>query len=441
MRGRGFVVRRSWVVLFALTALAVPAAYCQEAPKKDEKVTLELRDAPLSAVLKALAARQGLTLVLPDDMPERVSLSFNSMLPNEAFDQLLDLYSYKKELSGARTLISKRGAAGPVKPSSDEPLARLYIVNRLTVADAVAGIASITSARAVSDALPTEHELLVTASPADHTLVKSWLERIEAPRFDERTFRLAHHAIAGVSSAAAVTEDAVAREVAKLLTPAGLVEADLASNALRVCDDARTLERVAQRIAELDRPPAKIALEAVVLEQPIGAPLRGFAPLNEVPAAFCDEGTSGPLPCFAYDDSPVDALVTLIQERDEDEETTVLDREATRVEERKAVSLGTGKHGPRFTLVPRLVGSTVEVTVKGGDIDTRVRLKPGRAAAIRGLVKVEKWRGGWGEERTELVLFIRAMPDRVAPSPRPAPAAHTEKLPPLALPGDWDHKK
>ncbi|HZV01049.1 MAG TPA: hypothetical protein VFF73_30320, partial [Planctomycetota bacterium] len=304
---------RSWLVLFSLAALAVPAAYSQDAPRKDEKVSLELRDAPLATVLKALAARQGLTLVLPDDMPERVSLSFNPLAPSEAFDQLLDLYSYKKELAGTRTVISKRGA-GPVPPSV-EPVARLYLVNRLVVADAVAGIASITSARAVADALPTEHELLVTASPADHAIVKSWLERIEAPRFDERTFRLAHHAIAGVSSTAAVTEDAVAREIAKLLTPVGSLEADLASNALRVCDEARTLERVAQRIAELDRAPAKIVLEAVVLEQPIGAPLRGFAPLNEVPAAFCDEGTSGPVPCFAYDDSPVDALVALIQER------------------------------------------------------------------------------------------------------------------------------
>lgn len=438
------MLRGRFLVLIALLALPL-SGLAQDDPKKDtprseDKVRLELRDAPLAAVLKSLCERGGRTLVLREEVPERVSLSFSEMSAEDAFDQLLALHGYRKELEGNSTIVTRRVPDVAPVASSDDPVGRLYLLVRVPGADAAAALSSVTDGKAVVDVLPGDHELLVVARPSVHEAVKAWLADADAARPDARTFVLLHRTIAGVDSAAAATSDPIAREVGRLLSPIGALEVDLAKNAILVRDEAPALERVARRLAVLDRAPLPVTIEVAALQVEPGTPLPGFAPANDLPAAFASESNGGVMACFASESQPLDAIVVAFTDNPDELDIAALrGRTKERCDERKTVTLELAGMPAGIAITPRIASGGIELEVRGGTTETRIRAPSGRPVAIRGLVKTDRWTGGWSPERSELVLVIVATADLASPPrpPRETPSAPRDKTPELALPDDW----
>jgi hypothetical protein len=452
-----------------LLALAVwpLAAWAQEPANKPEpRVRLELRDAPLGPVLRALAEKTGRTLVLPEGAPERVNLSFAEMPAGEAFDQLLALHGYEKKLDGDKVVVTKIGArvapvptpiapvasdvapvpsaasVPPVAPevtaSPDTIVGRVYVLHRISCAAAAAGIAKATSDRASVDVLPGERELLVFAIPAVHEIALGWLEGIDRNRIDTRFFRLLHHAIAAVDTATAERSDPFAREVRHLLTPRGTLGVDLARNGLLVTDEPATLDRVNERLAALDRPPAEVTLEVAVLEVPLGAPLRGFQPLNDLPAAFADNGQSGFVACHSPEAVPVDELVAGTPTEGDANETAVLRAKAHGSDpEGKPFALEVPGLGSELLLTPRLAPGGVDLEARMGTLATHVRATSRRPVAIRGVIKTAHWGNGWSDARTEIVVVVRATPERELVPQAAGPEKARDRLPPLVSPDAW----
>lgn len=71
------------------------------------RIQIELRDAPLKSVLRAFAARARFNLILRDDVPEVVTLSFPDIELQAAFDRLLDTYGYEKRVEGDVVVVAR----------------------------------------------------------------------------------------------------------------------------------------------------------------------------------------------------------------------------------------------------------------------------------------------------------------------------------------------
>ncbi len=438
------LVRGKYLVIVALVALplgvlAEDQPPAKEAPPKDAgRVRLELRNAPLASVLRALCERKGRTLVLREEVPERVSLSFSDMTVDDAFDQLIALHGYRKEEDGDKTIVTRRVADVTSGTVSDDPVGRLYPLVRLRPDFAVAALESVTAGKAAFDILPGA-ELLVVARPSVHEGVRAWLADADRARQDGRLFRLFNRTISGVDSATAVTHDPIAREVGRMLSPLGVLEVDLARNALIVRDESLVLERVARRIAVLDRAPLPVTVEIAALQVEPGTHLPGFAPTNDLPHGFAAEGNGGIMACFPSESSTFDEFIRAFTNHPTELDIAELrGRTKEKTDERKTITLGLDHRMPSgIAITPRIVPGGVELEIRAGTAETRVRVPNARPVAIRGLVKTDHWTGGWSSERRELVLLVQAQAELQPPkAPRDAPAPR-ERTPELALPDDW----
>lgn len=400
-------------------------------PAEGDEVRLELRGAPLSSVLKALAARQGRTVTLPEGMTDVVSGTLSGLSATATFDRLLVEHGYAADRGEGNKLVVRRV---PAPSPSEPPRPDVRPVEAQTLAGGRVGrIFSLRGANPsrlakellakfgktlAAEALPTGREILVLAPQELVADVAQSVAAAERRQPEERLFVLEHASVSSVSLA-----------VRPLLTPgAGTLMVDAKTHSVCVADEPEVLERVAARVQGLDHPPAKVRLEVALVILKGGKPLSSqpgfFARTNELPPGFSDDAGR----TVWYERAASEDIlenVTEVLARAGDVEVVARARatgdERTSVPVELAVvenlAAAQGVPHPPLRVVASVVGDLVRLSVQLAESavpgpEGIVRVHSGHTVAIHGLVP-------WGPPpedvntvENELVLLVRPVATR-----------------------------
>ncbi len=264
--------KMTFMVLCLLLA-SIEVLQAQPLGNRRRNVTLQFRNAEVQDVLSVLASEGGVSIVASKDVHGTVTLFVENIEVMEALDLIVDLlgFAYYKDHGIFRVITAEEYQERFGKPFKDRIKTRVVKLRHANAEQVLKSIFQLKSKNGNVIADQRSNSLILVDLPAVLAEMDSVIKMVDVA-LQTQSFLLSH-----------VPVQHLAEIVKTMLSPAGKVEMDPASNHLLVIDEPERLQRVAEFVKNADVPSPAV-LEILPLQ---------YAKAEEVAARMKDELTPG----------------------------------------------------------------------------------------------------------------------------------------------------
>lgn len=288
----------------------------------EDRISLELKGVDILDVLKVLAKKSGLNIVVGKNVRGQVTLFLADVNVRDALDIILETAELAYEEKGGilKVITAKDYETVYGRPYQEHKELRTFALKHAKAADLVPALEEIKSSVGKIVIEERTNKLFVIDIPEVLDLIEKAIEGLDL-RYETRVYQLRY----------AVAED-LSPKITELLTPGlGSVRVDERSNRLIVQDRANKLQLVDNLVREFDVPPRQVLIDTKVIEVELTDRFRygidwdyvaefvkadedllGFDRINLDSPFTVSAPTGGTLTTFTFGQSP-DDLISAIQ--------------------------------------------------------------------------------------------------------------------------------
>ena len=146
--------------------------------RTSDRISLTVRDAPLSAVLGLVAKQHGLNIITGDDASQSVSLTLENVPLETALDAVLSVHGYTWSMQQNILVVSKLDATKKSGPMIQGRLVRVFGLNYVSATDVDKIVKGLLS--------PVGQSFIVLASPTDQRRTSEQIVVEDVPHYMQR---------------------------------------------------------------------------------------------------------------------------------------------------------------------------------------------------------------------------------------------------------------
>jgi len=165
------------MLVFAITALAVPsAAWAEESAKDTGRVSLDFKDADILNVLRILSLKSKVNIVAGPEVEGTVTIRLENVAWDKALDVVLRTYGYVYEREGNIIRVTTKENL-----ATEELVTETLVLNYTTAAEVVLAISDILSERGKVRAVERTNMVIVTDIPTNVFRIREVVRKLDRP--------------------------------------------------------------------------------------------------------------------------------------------------------------------------------------------------------------------------------------------------------------------